>query len=399
MSTPSSNATQIVSKFFYQHHFEQSEAAIIVLRLQPTLTLIAANNHARDTLGLPQDWSADRPDDCQNASIAEQILATIGIVDNDRTRSHQHRCELGLVQWTPFAEGDASYAMLTILSGGESSVTKASPDNAITDCHPETVSNPESMNAMAVAHWLKTFIHQVSQPLHVNQNTADILQIEAEQNKIDSQSIQPRLERMQFAGNLLRECLSDLRRQIQLMSFEFSQVDIQELLQCVVTQFQRKHSAPLQLQLSALGPNRIIHGNATLLKEALTSSLDLLWSKRRDAPIHPDHDDAAKICLSLSALDEGGQIQIQITMDAESEASIKFVDHPLMKQTHTKLMPAATWGVCESIIQAHHGELRHEENGESEQIQIRLPESCDRTQQPNINVALHRAWPQSGDAT
>ena len=399
VSTPPSNATQVVSKFLYQHHFEQSEAAIIVLRLQPTVTLIAANDRARGTFGLPKDWSADRPDNYQNASIAEQILATTGIVDDARARSHHHRCKLGLVQWTPFAEDDASYAVLTILSASEPSVTKATADNEITDLQPDTVPNPESMNAMAVAHWLKTFIHQVSQPLHVNQNTADILQIEAEQNKIDSQSIQPRLERMQFAGNLLRECLSDLRKQIQLMSFEFSHVDIQETLQCVATDFQRKHAAPLQLQLSSLGPKRFIHGNATLLKEALSSSLDLLWGKRREEPIHPDRDDAPDSCLSLSAFDEDGHIQIQITVNSESENSIKFVDYPLMKQTHMKLMPAATWGVCESIIQAHYGELRHEENEESEQIQIRLPESCDRTQQPNINVALHRAWSQPGDAT
>ncbi|EMI22820.1 hypothetical protein RMSM_00251 [Rhodopirellula maiorica SM1] len=383
MSKPMSNATQVVSNFYYQRQFKQSKDAIIVLRLQPTLTLVAANDRARQMFDGHQDWPASGPDDCQDSTFAEQILVMTGIVDDAQSSPQQRQCELGWIQWDPFQYENTTYAVLTIQSGHES-MTKPPAES-------------ESMNAMAVAYWLKTFIHQVSQPLHVNQNTADILQIEAEQNKIDPQSIQPRLERMQFAGNLLRECLSDLRKQIQFMSLEFSPIKIQDLVSDVVSQFNTRHCTALNLGHEALDDNVTIHGNATLLSEGISSILDLMWELRRKAKNTPEHP-AMQPCLSLSMDRDDGQIQIRITGDLPPANSLAFFDYPLMKQLHDRLIPAATWGVCESILQAHYGDLSRETTGEAVQIRIGLPEATERTQQPNVNVALHRVWPQkSGD--
>ncbi|GAA5505126.1 hypothetical protein [Novipirellula caenicola] len=383
MSTSEPNATQVVSKFFYQHQFAQSEDAVIVFRLHPMLTLFAANDRARQTVGSGDDWPANAIEDCEDSTFAKRLLAMAAINDATGSSPQQHRSELGWVRWTPFQCDDGHYAVLTIQSASEPM--------------PKPTTESKSMNSMAVAHWLKTFIHQISQPLHVNQNTADIMQIEAEQNKIDSQTVQPRLERLQFAGNLLRECLSDLRKQIQLMSIAFSQVNVHELLSRVVAEFNSRHGTTLNLQLASAEDNIIVHGNAALLSEAFASILELTWDFNQAAHV-PAERSAFESLLSVSMSNDDGLIQINIGGGLPSQDSLAFVDHPLMKQGHQQLIPAATWGVCESIIQVHHGELLRPATSEAATIQIGLPAASERTQEPNVNVALHRVWPPESES-
>ncbi len=362
--------------------------AVVVLQLQPAITLFTANQHARQWF----DW----PVDSQSSEFAEQILELTGLSDEAKqlasvdeiaaieSASRTHRCKAGLVEWTPFRHEKVLYVLITLKLDGRSTGSELSQKTATAD------HLVQPMNSMAVAYWLKTFIHQVSQPLHVNQNTADIIQIEAEQNLIDSQTIQPRLERMQFAGNLLRECLSDLRKQLQLMSIEFSKINIHNQLTQLANQFEDSNAISLELQFQNLDQDCEVYGDASLLDEAIRNGLNLVSQSMRLGDQATVESDTLTAELQLIAENSEGQVHIKIS--PTSDNSLSYLDVPIMKQAHSQLISAATWGVCESIVEMHHGELRHVASEKTDLIQIRLPESSESTSRPNLNVTLHKAW-------
>ncbi|WP_442510970.1 hypothetical protein SH528x_002621 [Novipirellula sp. SH528] len=388
MPTPPSNPIQVVSDFYFQNLFENSMDAVVVLQLQPAITLFTANQRARQWF----DWPADS----QSPEFAKQILHVTGLSDEARqlasvdevaaieSASRTHLCQAGVVEWTPFQNDNVLYVLIALKLDGRSTGSESSQKTATTD------HLGQSMNSMAVAYWLKTFIHQVSQPLHVNQNTADIIQIEAEQNLIDSQTIRPRLERMQFAGNLLRECLSDLRKQLQLMSIEFSKINLHNQLTQLANQFENLNSISLKLQFQNLDQNCQVHGDASLLDEAIRNGLNLVSQSMRLGDQATVDSGTQTAELQLIAENSDGQVHIKISPTGDN--SLAYLDVPIMKQAHSQLISTATWGVCESIVEMHHGELRHVVNEKSDLIQIRLPEASESTSQPNLNVTLHKAW-------
>ncbi|TWU24054.1 hypothetical protein Pla52o_19770 [Novipirellula galeiformis] len=382
MSERETEASDILLRFFYEREFEHANDAVVVLQISSPLNVVAANRSACELLEWPSHY--------RTSAFAEEILAITGLDSdvNHWTRSAQDelspvpsapkQIELGSVQWTPFQNGRDLFAMIVIKPNLIAVATEGASRLA------SDASLAQATNSMAVAHWIKTFIHEICQPLHVNQSMADIIELEAEKNLLDATSLQPRLERMQSAGKQLRECLSNFRKQIHLIEPEFTGLNIHKLLHRTAASFPHSSQSQLRLAIDLAEPFGEIHGNEALLENAILTSLELL----RAATVRDPSPQPSPATMNVTVHDE----QIQIELMTEATTTLAFIEEPLLEQPHPRLLPAAKWSVCDSIVQLHHGELRRVTVNQSDRIQIQLPVATTKTLTPNSRVSLHRAW-------
>ncbi|MFG0262801.1 MAG: hypothetical protein ACF788_10465, partial [Novipirellula sp. JB048] len=333
--------SELLSHFFYEREFEQSSAAVVVLKIDSPLSVVAANRSACERFGWPCDH--------HTAAFAHQLLELTGlhhlldppldparIASPANPTSFVHR-ELGTVDFSPFRRGEESFAIITI-KREEAALLKHDPRRSDGD-----TSVAGDTNSMAVAHWIRNFIHELSQPLHVNQSVVDILDMQAENGQIDSASLPSQLARLQTAAQQLRQCLIRLRNQLHLLEPQFTRVDLPSLLRRAAVAVFPSNPDHVRLAMPIAASCRGFHGNETLLETAIRCGLETLGTATSPASC----SEASRFAMQIRLHEEPSQTApIQIELSSDTATDLAFVDAPLLTQSPSRLFAAAKWQVC-----------------------------------------------------
>ena len=248
----------------------------------------------------------------------------------------------------------------------------------------------------AIAYWSSSFIHEISQPIHVVQNMSDILELHQDNGTLTSSPAKNSLAIMQVASQSASNCIADLKRQLIEWESQQQKVDLCDIVKQTLVAAEASLSPTLRIQTAYCSQSVEVTCDALQLQVVLVNLLSVCMHAFTSLRDRGAAGDAAVLPLvSLDVRLDGQHGQIEISSDSPI-----LLPPPILSASPAELLPSSTWGSCLSIVHANGGELVQRicpvENGQDAEyvfgFVIRFPLSTRPIDDFKIRRMVRKIW-------